>query len=299
MKLGFLIGAAAMVVLLAALSVTRDNIKNEKEVTRKLDIKLFGVIYHENIYKTLKSKIRKKKKSILITSPTVSFSFVESIKKLRSKLEYKAAAKNHNVLLVTSVLENEGKSTVATNLALALAQKSKRVLLIDADFSKPSLYKILQKDVAKKQELGEYLMGKSDLNDALMVDENSGVFLLLGSKYCYNSADLITGSSFAEMIEIQKNVMDYVIIDSPPISVSADTELLADIADASLLVVKQSYAKAKYVNDAIDTLAGTNSELLGCVYNNVHNSLFGPNIGYGHKYSYKNYYDTNSAYHVQ
>lgn len=299
MKLGFLIGTVAMVVILTALSVMRDNIKNVKEVTRKLDIKLFGVIYHENIYKTLRSKIHKKKKSILITSPTVSFSFVESIKKVRSKIQYKASAKTYNVLLVTSVLENEGKSTVATNLALALAQKSKRVLLIDADFSKPSLYKILQKEITKNQELGEYLMGKCDLKDVLMVDENSGIFLLMGSKYYSNSADLISGSSFTEMIEIQKNVMDYVIIDSPPISVSADTELLSDIADASLLVVKQSYAKAKYINDAIDTLAGTNSELLGCIYNNVHNSLLGLNMGYGRKYSYKSYYDTNSAYHVQ
>lgn len=299
MKLSFLGGAAAMLLILAILSVTRDNIKNVKEVTRKLDTKLFGVIYHENRYKTLRAKLHKKKKSILITSPTVSFSFVESIKSMRSKFEYKASAKDQRVLLVTSLLENEGKSTVATNLALALAQKSKKVLLIDADFCKPSIYKILEKEVPETQELGEYLLKKKDLKDVLMVEENSGIFLLIGSKYYNNSVDLITSTAFLEMIEIQKNIMDYVIIDSPPLSVSADTELLADIADSTLLVVRQSYAKAKYINDVIDTLSETNSELLGCVFNNVRNSPFGYRSSYHSKYSYRSYYgyhNTDAAY---
>lgn len=290
MRLAFLGGAAVMLLTLAILSATRDNIKNVKEVTRKLDTKLFGVIYHENRYKTLRAKLRKKKKSILITSPTVSFSFVESMKSMRSKFEYKASTKEQKVLLVTSLLENEGKSTVAANLALALAQKSKKVLLIDADFCKPSIYKILEKEVPETQELGEYLLTKKDLKDVLMVEENSGIFLLIGSKYYSNSADLITSTAFLEMIEIQKKVMDYVILDSPPISVSADTELLADIADLTLLVVRQSYAKAKYINDVIDTLTEANSELLGCVYNNVRTSPFGYRSGYHGKYSYKDYY---------
>ncbi len=302
MKLAFLIGIAMMTLALAALSVMRDNIKNEKEVTRKLDTKLFGVIYHERMYKTLQSLLRRKKKGILITSPTVSFSFVENLKKIRSKFEYKAALKSHNVLLITSVLENEGKSTVAVNLALALAQKSKKVLLVDADFYRPSLYRILQKDIPEQQELGDYLGKKSDLKDVLMVDENSGIFLLIGSRQYDNSSGLITGTSFSEMIEIQKKVMDYVIIDSPPISVSADTELLADMADATLLVVRQSYARTKHINDAIDVLSGTKTELLGCIYNNVHQGFLTQKAGYGSKYSYKSYYgyySADTAYHSQ
>ncbi len=295
MKLAFLVGVAVMTLILAVLSVFRDNIKNEKEVVRKLDTKLFGVIYHERIHKTLRSWIRRKKKGLLITSPTVSFSFVENMKKIRSKFEYKASAKFRNVLLVTSLLENEGKSTVATNLALALAQKSKKVLLVDADFCRPSLYKILQKEIPEQQEFGEYLRKKSDLKDALMVDENSGIFLLIGSRYYENSADLITSTAFSEMIEIQKKVMDYVIIDSPPISVSADTELLSDLADSTLLVVRQSYAKAKHINDAIDVLAGTKTELLGCIYNNVHQGFFAHKAGYGDKYSHHGYYGYYAA----
>jgi capsular exopolysaccharide synthesis family protein len=288
MKKAFLIGMAAMFVLLAVLSVMRDNVKNEKDVTKKLDTKLFGVIYHENKYKTLRSRLRKSKKSILITSPTVSFSFVENFKKMRTKLEYKASQNSHKVILVTSTLENEGKSTLAANLALALAQKSKNILLIDGDLYNPSVYKILEKEVESDQEIGE-CMKKGDLTEALTFDEDSGMYLMIGSRRYENSADLIVKDSFMEFIKVSKKMMDYIIIDAPPIIEAADTEVLADLADASLLVVRQSTGKTKDINDAIDILSGSNSELLGCVYNNVRTTIFGHRLGYDKKY-YKGYY---------
>jgi capsular exopolysaccharide synthesis family protein len=295
MKIAFCIGAAVMAAILAALSILRDNIKNEAEVTKKLDTKLFGVIYHENKYKTLRSMLRRKKKSILITSPTVSFMYVESIKKIRAKFEYKAAQKDGNVLLVTSVLENEGKSTIATNLALSLAQKSLNVLLVDADFYKPAVYKILQKNIQSNQELGECINNTGDIKDALIFDENSGLYLLLGSKLYSNSTDLILKEAFRKLIGVAKKKMDYIIIDAPPLSASVDTEILADIADISMLVVRQSTARTREINDAIDLLSGCNSKLLGCIYNNVYMTAFGHRTGYGHKNSGKEYYGYNTT----
>lgn len=290
MKMAFWIGAGAMAVLLAALSVLRDNVKNEKEIARKLDTKLFGVIYHEKKYKTLGSRFKKSKKSILITSPTVSFSFVENYKKMRAKLEFKAFQNFHKVILITSALENEGKSTVAVNLALSLAQKSQNVLLLDGDLCNPSVYKVMQRDVQKEQELGENIQKDSDLKGTLSFDENSGLYLVAGSRHYENSADLLVKESFREFIKVSKKIMDFIIIDAPPLLAVADTEILADIADASLLVVRQSHAKTKEVNDAIDILNNSNSKLLGCVFNNVKTTLFGYRAGYGKNYAYQGYY---------
>jgi capsular exopolysaccharide synthesis family protein len=291
MKMAFYFGMGAAAALLIVLSVMRDNIKNEKEVTKKLDTKLFGVIYHENKYKTLRSRLRKSKKSILITSPTVSFAFVENIKKMRTKFEYKASQNSYKVLLITSLLENEGKSTIAVNMALALAQKSKKVLLIDGDLSKPSIYKILQKEVEPDHEISECIREKGDLKDALTFDENSGMYLVIGSRRYGNSANLIVKNSFLDFIKVSKKMMDYIIIDAPPISAAAYTEDLADLADATLLVVRQSKARAKDINDAVDVLSGSGSELLGCVFNNVRTNLFSHHYGYGH--SYKGYYGSS------
>ena len=290
MKMAFYIGMAAMAALLAFLSAMRDNVKNEKDVAKKLDSGLYGVIYHENKYKTLRAWLRKFKRSILITDPTVSFDFVENFKKIRTKLEYKATQNSFKVILITSVLENEGKSTVATNLAIALSQKSENVLFIDCDLKKPSIYKTLQINVEGKNEIGECIKENGDLKETLTYDDNSGLYLMIGSKHYENSADLLIKDSLKDFIKLSREVMDYIIIDSPPISASTDTEILAEIADASLLVVKQSTARVKDINDSVDILNGCKSELLGCIFNNVKSTVFGHRSYYGHKGYYKGYY---------
>ncbi len=289
-EMAFLMGVVAMAAVLVIISVTRDVIKSEEELIKKLDTKLFGVVYHEKKYKTLRAGIIRKKKSILITSPTVSFSFVESIKKMRAKLEYKTSRNDSKVLLITSVRENEGKSTIATNLALSLAQKSFKVLLIDADFYNPSIYKILQKDIKKEEEISESFLKQKELKSALVYDEKSRLHLLLGRKLFKSATDLLAEEAFQKLIYKAKMGMDYIIIDAPPITESADAEILADISDVSLLVVRQSTAMTKDINDAIDLLTTSNSELLGCIYNNVHKDLLGFRAGYGSRYSYNNYY---------
>lgn len=135
------IGMSLMMALLALIDYLKDDIKNEKEVEQKLDAKLFGTVYHEVKNKTLRGKIRKIKKGLLVTDPTCSFMFVENYKKLRTKLMYKTKQERGKVILVTSVMENEGKSTVAANIALTLAQKDEKVVLIDGDMRRPAIYK--------------------------------------------------------------------------------------------------------------------------------------------------------------
>ena len=86
---------------------------------------------------------RKKKRSLLISSLTVSMDFAESLRKAASRLEHHMRQRRQQVLLVASVSENEGKSSVAANLALALSEKGKKVILIDCDLKKPAQYRIL------------------------------------------------------------------------------------------------------------------------------------------------------------
>jgi len=289
------LGMAAMAGLLAFLSANRDNIKNEDDLVQKLNTKLLGVIYHEKKNKSILSLFSKRKKSLLITNATVSFSYVESIKKIRAKYEYKASQCNRNVLLVTSVLENEGKSTVTANLALSLVKKGCNVLLIDADFMKPSVFRILQKNVRDDQELSECILNNKDIKDTLIYDDNTGLYLMLGSKPAVNSLDLLLKDSFRNLIEASKKIMDYVIIDAPPITVSAHAEILAEIADSSILVVKQSTAPTKAIADAIDLLSESGSEFMGCVFNNVRTSVFGKSGSLKINTYYYNYYDKKEA----
>ena len=292
MKKYTLIGMGAMAFLLALIDYLKDNIKNVKEVERKLDTKLFGTIYHEKKNKTLRSKLRKKKRGLLVTDQTSSFQFVENYKKLRTKLMYKTREEKGKVILVTSVMENEGKSTVATNIALTLAQKSDKVILLDGDMRRPAVYKILEKRLKREQEIGEYLNGNIPLDGVIHYDKNSGLHLLIGSKHYSNSTEMVSGERLRTLMKVVQRLADYVVIDSPPTSLMADAEVLAEYADVSLLVVRQGMASARYINDTIDILDEGHSELLGCIFNDVKTGIFsGRSVlgGYGYKYGYGRY----------
>lgn len=132
-KKGGLVAGALVLILLGMFSYMKNTIKQENEIEKKLDARSLGAISYEWKYKTIRDIFRRKKKAILVDDPVASFRFVESYKKLAAKVEYRMAKNEQKVLVVTSVSENEGKSTVAANLAITLAEQSKRVLLVEGD----------------------------------------------------------------------------------------------------------------------------------------------------------------------
>lgn len=291
MKKYGVIAMGIMAVLLGLLDYLKDDIKNEKQVEKKLDTKLFATVYHEIKNRTLRGKIRNTKKALLVTDPINSFLFVETYKKIRTKLMYKAEPNQSKVILVTSVKENEGKSTVAANIALTLAQENKKVVLVDGDMRRPAIHKIFRRTLTTDQEIGEYLNGNVPLKRILQWDEESGLYLMIGSRHYVKSTEMVSGSTMASLIKAVKSIADYVVIDSPPTSLMADAEILAENADMSLLVVRQSMSCARDINDTIDMLENSNSELLGCIYNNVKTGIFsGKKVWGDYRYGgYKNY----------
>lgn len=283
MKKMMVLAAGAMIALLAFLSYSKDTVRSGKEVSAKLDCKYLGDIPHENKYKTLVSRIRHKKTSILITNPITSFRFVETIRKLCSRVEYHMH--DSKVLMVTSLLENEGKSTVAVNLALAMAQRHENVLLIDCDLRKPACYAVLeQKNVT--HGLYEVLTGKCRLSDALIQDKKSNLCMLLEKRVAKNSGDLLASENMRRLLQWARSNFDYVVLDLPPMAEVSDAESVMELADASLLVIRQNAAGTAAINKAVSVLGGGKAKLLGCVLNNVYSSALSSGQGYGYGYGY-------------
>ena len=292
-------GMALMAMVLALIDYFKDNVKNEKEVEKKLDTKLLATIYHEEKNKTLQAKLQKSKKGLLVTDPMNSFMFAETYKKLRTRIMYKSGSGQKKIILVTSVMENEGKSTVAVNLAMTLAQKSDRVLLVDGDMRRPASYKILEKKLTKEQEIGEYLNGKVPLGGILHRDKDSNLLLMLGSRNYSNSTEMVSSESMGKLMLAAREAADYIVIDSPPTSLMADAEVMAEYADVSILVIRQSTARTRDINDTIDMLDNGSSELIGCVFNDVKTGIFsGRKLwgGYGYGYGYGKYHKYGYGY---
>lgn len=265
----FVLVAAALCAFFGFLSYRRDTIKQEDDIEQKLDARNLGAIGFENKYKTLKSLLRRKKKALLVSDPLAGFAFVENFKKLATKVDYRMSKKDGKVLVITSVSENEGKSTVAANLAISLAEQSKKVLLIDGDFRRPSQFLIFDKVVDPKQEVGEVLKGNSDANITLSQSAVPGLWLLAG-KNCYaSSTELVSSNRMKQIIDVCRARMDYVIIDSPPTGLIGDAEVLAGYADAVMLVVKQNYIYSEDINDVLDSFRDHHSSVLGVVLNCV------------------------------
>lgn len=291
MKRAMLLAALGAIALMALLSVSRNTVRSRKEADKKLKCWCLGEIHHENKYKTIGDYIRHRKKSILITKPETGFRYVSTIGKLCRRVEQHM--RGGKVLMVTSVMENEGKSTVAVNLALALAKKHDRVLLIDCDLHKPACRKIL--DGAQPAYYTQDVIKKGySLQDAVETDRLSHLDALYAKHVPAQAVgDLINSDGLVRLLDAAREQYDFVVVDQPPMSVATDSEYIMDHADASLLVVRQNEVTAPAVNRAIAVLQKGNAKLLGCVLNNVYSTFLssgeGYTTGYGRYGSYGKY----------
>ena len=216
---------------------------------------------------------------------------METLRKLRRRVEQHMD--DGKVLMVTSLLENEGKSTVAVNLALAMAQKKKKVLLIDCDLRKPACHAVLEQ---KKFTSGikEVLQGKASLADSVLRYKKTNMYMLLGHKGDRNTGDLIASQRMDALLNWARENYDCVILDLPPMAAASDAEGMTALADACLLVVRQNAANAAAINRGIAALENSRAKLLGCVLNNVITSVLTSGRGsrygrYGHYGHYGRY----------
>ncbi len=279
--LGFIVGAFAACVSIIAAVIFKDTIKNSDDVTSKLGMKLLGVI----------SKVNRKgkkgeTKSLLITDKKTGFAFIESYKLIRTKIEHAALRNDYKTIVVSSTMENEGKTTCATNLALSLAQNGKSVLLIDADLRKPSVAKTLGFSANDDEGVCGIISGNKTLKESIKYSEKYQLFVLVTGKSVENSSEILSSPKMEEIIESAKKEFDYVIIDTAPCGILADASILAAYADTIVLVVKQDYASARRIKRAVENFENSGTEIAGCIFNNSEKGTFSKGSFYGKKYSY-------------
>lgn len=259
------ISALLCVIAVVVISYFRDTVKNVSDVDSMLEGKLFGCVRHIN---KRRSKIRKRADGLLLTNPLIPYSFTNSFRKMAIKIESLQRTRNIKSIILTSIAENEGKTTTSVNIALALAEEGKKVLLVDTDFKLPAIYKFFDREKATDAaEFGEYLRGKGRYEDVVRLDRKSGVYLACGKKQYRNSSEIVGGEAFKNALKRFESDFDVVIIDTPPGGFAVDAEILSEQTSAMLFVVKQDYASVESINDY---LSNVNSEkLLGVIFNDV------------------------------
>lgn len=209
----------------------------------------------------------------------------ESFKLLRSNLQFSGADKK--VILFTSCMQNEGKSSVTMNLAISLAEAGKKVLLLDADLRKSVLLGRMK--IAEKVEgLTHYLSKQAPLTDVICATNIRGLHMMFAGPQPPNPAELLGSEMFAEMITVLRKVYDYVLVDAPPLGYVIDAAVAARACDASVLVIESGVISYRFAQDVKKQLEKTGCPFLGVVLNKV-DMNYGSYGNYGRYGSYGSY----------
>ena len=258
-----------------------------------LDAKIIGTIPHEKQLGLWLRGSRRNKKVLHVTSPNVSFAFAEAIHRTASKFEQEKG-KGSSVFLLTSVSESEGKSTVAANVALSLAQKKAKVLLIDLDLRRPVQAKNLHLIPQPEEELGALLAAEASPETMLSLVKTepiTGLQALLSCQSYKKTVELISSENLKELVRLARSSYDYIIIDLPPVGYFSESEAMLELADCSALVVRQDVVPYPVINDNIDALREGRAAFLGIILNDMYTmSSAVSRYGYGYgKYGYGKY----------
>lgn len=282
----FLIGAVGSGFVLSCLFglyfFLRDTIKSEEEVENKLDTRLYAKLPFE----VKKREDARNKKAILITSLKTSFFFRESINKLRSKVEASSDKHGYKSFMITSAYENEGKSSVAANLALALAKNGRKVVLVDADFNKPAVFKIFDLDGSKS--LNKAIEGTSSWRSQV-VSDRSGLDLLPCSQDSLKSEILTNSKKLDEIMKELREEYDFVIVDTCPAYLLNEPMAMNELVDATLFIVRQDYATSDVINETVKRLTYVKDNVLGVVFKNVVSVGNKGTSNYNNRYGYNKY----------
>jgi succinoglycan biosynthesis transport protein ExoP len=276
-----IIGIAAVVglilgIMLALLLEYLDNtVKNAEDVDTKLRQSMLGQLPR------IKGKLEAGDLQIaFIKDKDPAFS--EEIRSIRTGVMLSSIDSPHKVLLVTSSIPGEGKTSVATNIALALGQVRK-VCLIDADMRRPTVAKVLGVDTTSKG-LSNLVSGSDPTGECLHFNKELGIHIIPSGVVPPNPLELLSSVRFAEAMKWLEESFDVVVIDSPPLQLVSDPLILSQFANSVIYVVKADSTPYQVALGGLERLREAKAHILGVVVNQMDREKADRYYGYG-KYS--------------
>lgn len=210
----------------------------------------------------------------------------ESFRILRNNINYINPKKDRgSVIFVTSTIKGEGKTFVSLNLAITLSTLGKKVILIGGDLRNPQLHRILDLERPNLTGISNYLHDTSvnvtDIKAKHLTDTNINFDIIFSGNIPPNPAELLSNGRFELLLDEIKNDYDYIIVDTAPTLLVADTTLITHLADTVLYVIRANFTEKKLMKFISNLKTLNTIKNMGIILNNV-----GQNKGYGYSYSY-------------
>ena len=282
MLMGLLIGLALGVGIVFLREQIDTTVKNP-EAVESLGIPVLGVL--PRIQRSEMSRGEGSYKLITCSAPRAPGS--ESYRDLRTSLRFSSTDAPIKTLLITSAGPREGKSTVASNLSVVLAQSGQKVLLVDTDLRRPVLHGLFEEP--REPGFSEYIAGLASLDDVIRETGVENLSILTCGFIPHNPAELVGSRKVKQFTQDISDLYDMVIFDSPPVAVVTDAILLSSNVDATLVVVGAKMADRKVLESTWGKLKRTSTNLLGAVLNGFDPVRMYTSYGY-YTYRYHYYY---------
>ena len=251
-------------------------LRTSEEVSNILGVPILGVI------PSMSKKLSATGRGLVVGGESNSMA-AEAYRTVRTALFYSLPKSKAKTILITSPAAGEGKSTLSSNLAIAMAQSGQRTLIIDADFRRPSQHQIFGID--KKVGLSGVLAGSQTLAGAIRRTFTESLHIMTCGHDVANPSELLGSDEFRDILTSLAGMYDRIIIDAPPVMSVTDACILAAITDVTMLVLRANLSTRRGARAAHDALLRIGANILGVVVNDV-SSKNGNYAYYGYSDSY-------------
>jgi receptor protein-tyrosine kinase len=230
---------------------------------------------------------KERREHAAISFASINSGIAEAFRKLRTNLQFLAVDNPPRVIVVTSSLPNEGKSTTAINIALALAEAEHSVVLVDGDMRRPMVSKFL--GLAGAAGFSTVLSGGASLSEVLQKTNFPGLTVLTSGAIPPNPSELLGSLSAKKVLGELREKFDYVIVDSSPLLAVTDAAILAANSDGALIMARFGQTTRDQLAHAVRNLKDVDAPLLGAVL------TLTPGRGGDASYSYSYYGETRAG----
>jgi tyrosine-protein kinase Etk/Wzc len=294
-----LLAISGVLGLLAGLALAflrnslRPGIKNADDIEQHLGLHVFATVPHSRDQEALTTDMKDHKPGIyLLANLRPEDPGVESLRSLRTALQFAMLDAPNNVVLITGATPGIGKSFTSANFAAVLGAGGKRVLLIDADMRKGHIHKTF--DLERGHGLSELIAGSQALAQVVHKNVSAQVDLITTGTLPPNPAELLMSPSTVQLLQTLSAQYDIVLIDTPPVLAVSDTQVLAPQCGTVFLVARAEVSTLGELQESAKRLGQSGVTVRGVIFNDLNTAK--RRYGYGMGYKYGRYRYTNYKY---
>ena len=224
----------------------------------------------------------------IVTIENPKSPIAESYRNIRTNIEFSNIDKDLKTILFTSSQQNEGKTTIVSNLAVTFANLDKKVIIVDCDLRNPSVHKKFK--IGNIYGVTDVLLEKKSFNSRVKETDVKNLDIITAGEIPFNPSEILSSKKMKEFINNLKEVYDYVFIDTPPIGIVTDAGILSTYSDGVAMVVGSGEVSIELAKVSVERLNKINANLIGVILNKF--NIEGTNSQYGY---YGMYYEEDNG----